>query len=570
MAAFWSRATNLSGVRGRLLALMLVGAVPVAIVAMHNAVLERQEALDGLTRRVGVLREAVAARSLAALDSQRALVKGLAANGSWLLLPPGECDAALSAALTGEERFTGVWILDETGHLRCNSAGRPPGASFADQDYVGRVLATGSYAVGGFRRGPLTGQLVLQAAAPILRADGGIAGMVGAALRLDSLRAPPLEGAASHVWLFDMTGERIALDAGSEGRLPRPDDLDALRAGVADGILVAAARDGGLTAWAASPPGHPVQWLLALPAEDTFAAATRRFHRRLGEIGLFIFACILAILAGTELACSRPLRRLAGKVAAWRPGFAFTTTHSIWDPWEVTALNRALDEAARVIETRERQLSEALRQRDMMLAEVHHRVKNNLQIVASLLNLQAARIADGAIRAEFLLARERVQALATLHRHLHVEGDFAGVAIAPMLREMCAQMVTGAPAPGTARLEVDAAPLTLQTEHAVSVALLVAEAVTNALRHAFPAGGAGLIRVTLQVVAGEAVLEVADDGIGIAAAKAGTESVGMSLMRGFAAHLEGELSVETDGGTRVRLVFPVPELASPRAPSSVR
>jgi two-component sensor histidine kinase len=565
LSARWRSA--LTGVRGRLLALMMVAAVPLAGITLGNAYRDHAQAVAGLGQRAASLQEMFAVQARAALDAQEALLRGLAAS-DWLARAVADCHAALAALSASQgERYTSIWVLDAEGVERCSSLGQMTGRSFADQGYFQTLRAGRPFARGGFAVGPVTSEAVLQAAAPILR-DGALAGVVGGALRLEGLRQSIGADAAAQLWAFDGQGGRLALGGTSDAALPPPEALAPLLAAVRPALL--RGGDGVLRAWAASPPGDGMRWLLGLPAERALAEANRRFNWRLAEIGLFLGACVFVILAGTEVACARPMRLLAKAVTEWRPGRPFRPIESEWDPWEVRALNQAIEDAAATIETREQELSLAIRQRDAMLAEVHHRVKNNLQIVASLLNLQAGRIADPTIRAEFLLARERVQALATLHRHLYVQGDFAAVAIAPLLREMGAQIVAASANAEAVRLEIEAAALMLRTEHAVSVTLFVAEALTNALRHAFPLGRTGRISVRLEVAGDEALLEVTDDGVGMAADPRSAEGVGLSLMRGFAAHLEGELEVETEAGTVVRLTFPLPDAASPPAPASVR
>jgi two-component sensor histidine kinase len=259
---------------------------------------------------------------------------------------------------------------------------------------------------------------------------------------------------------------------------------------------------------------------------------------------------------GAELSCSRPLRRLSARVRAWQPGSTFAAPRSQWDPEEVVALGDAVTGAAETISRREAELNGALHQRDLLLAEIHHRVKNNLQIVASLLNMHGERIEDATLRAEFETARGRVQALSTLHRHLYMQGDIAAVALVPLLHELAAQLVANplAPAPD---VQIDADPVVLPSEQATSFALLVAEALANAVKHAFPSGKPGRIDVRLRQHPDDTVeLEIHDDGVGLPPDAQCTSGMGLTLIRGFAAHLGGDIEIKRDGGTRLRVTFP--------------
>lgn len=555
-----------SGVRGRLLALVLVGAVPVVGIALANALAERRAAFEEMARAATLLREAGAARQVAALDTTEAVLRGLAQDPRAGPADPEGCEAAMRGAMRlFPHRFTGFWVLDAEGRLVCSTVAAQRGRSFADQDYFAAVRASGDFALGGFVVGPVTGLPVLQAGAPIRGEGGALAGVVGAALRLDWLSRPSrYEADTPHgAWLLDGQGRTLAIAGADASALPPPDLLARLAADGGNAETQGRAAGGARTAWASASVSGPLRLLVAVDVEEAASRAQMRLYRRLAELWLFVLACVLAILAGAELACSRPLRRLAREVQGWRPGRPFSPAPSVWDPWEVRALNAALSDSASAIETNRAELGDALRKRDVMLEEIHHRVKNNLQVVASLLNLQAGRVAEPAVRAELLVARERVQALAVLHRNMEVRDAAVVVPLAPLLAEMCGPFVQALRADDRLSVRVEAANLVLPAEQAASLTLFVSEALTNAVRHAFPAGGAGHVAVRLAPPApggAEAELEVADDGVGLGDQTGLGDSVGLSLMRGFAAHLGGTFEIERnpDGrGTRAVLRFPV-------------
>ncbi len=562
-----------SGVRGRLLALVLVGAVPVVGIALANALAEHRAAFAEVTRAATLLREAGAARQVAALDTTEAVLRGLADDPRARPSDPEGCEAAMRDALRlFPQRFTGFWVVDAEGRLVCSTATASRGRSFADQDYFVAVRASGDFALGGFTVGPVTGLPVLQAGAPIRGEGGAIEGVVGAALRLDWLSRPSrYEAKTPHsAWLLDGQGRPLPIAGADAGALPPPELLARLAGG--DTELDGRAAGGARTAWASASVSGPLRLLVAVDVEGAASRAQARLYRRLAELWLFVLACVLAILAGAELACSRPLRRLAREVQGWRPGRPLSPAPSVWDPWEVRALNAALSDAAAAIESNRGELGEALRKREVMLEEIHHRVKNNLQVVASLLSLQAGRVAEPAVRAELLVARERVQALAVLHRNMEVRDAAVVVPLAPLLAEMCGPFVQALRADDGLSVRVEAADLVLPAEQAASVTLFVSEALTNAVRHAFPAGGAGRVAVRLAREGCDAALEVADDGVGAGEQPGLGESVGLSLMRGFAAHLGGTFDIEPNPlgrGTRAVLRFPVAPYPSASGASSL-
>lgn len=207
---------------------------------------------------------------------------------------------------------------------------------------------------------------------------------------------------------------------------------------------------------------------------------------------------------------------------------------------------------------------EATRSQDLAMQEIHHRVKNNLQVVASLLNLQASRIRQPEARAEFQSARDRIRALATLHRHLYVYGEIHTIEMGEFLVELCEQLfkALGETPGGRLKLSIDAPALKVSSDQAVPLALIVTEAVTNAVKYAFPAGRPGHISVTLRQDGDTATLEIADDGVGIPSGPQQTEAgvrdgIGLQLITGFVRQLHATLLVEEVFGTRYVVTLPL-------------
>ena len=157
-------------------------------------------------------------------------------------------------------------------------------------------------------------------------------------------------------------------------------------------------------------------------------------------------------------------------------------------PQEMRELSASFSQATGALADREQQLRSALAEQDLLMQEIHHRVKNNLQIVASLLNLQAARIRQPEARAEFQAARDRIHALATLHRHLYSEGELQTINMRSFLNELCGHLLQAVGAPGRISLTIEAPELQISSDQAVPLALIVTEAVSNAVKYAFPGG----------------------------------------------------------------------------------
>lgn len=290
-----------------------------------------------------------------------------------------------------------------------------------------------------------------------------------------------------------------------------------------------------------------------------------------GPVGLLLVLWVLglAVMAAGVLAfASIPLTRLNQRVGRWRPGEPFEDYDGLagitGSSREVRRLVIAFRRATMTLRRQQARLAVAVDQQELLMREIHHRVKNNLQVVASLLNLQASRIRLPEARAEFQSARDRVRALATLHRHLYAHGEVHAINMREFLTELCGQLfqAMGEKAGERLRLEIEAPELEMSSDQAVPLALIVTEAVSNAVKYAFPGGRRGSVSVRLTADLDHAELEIRDDGVGIPAGRVQTEAgtrdgLGIQLIRGFARQLGATLHVEEGDGTRYKVDLPL-------------
>lgn len=201
----------------------------------------------------------------------------------------------------------------------------------------------------------------------------------------------------------------------------------------------------------------------------------------------------------------------------------------------------------------------SLEEKESLLQEVHHRVKNNLQLISSLLNLQASKVEDPAVAELFAESRNRVRSMALVHENLYRAGNFARIPMAAHISNLCAQL--------SRAYGMDERRVTLRTSledvqlglnRAVSCGLIVNELVSNALKHAFPAERSGEILVTLRSTPnGRYAFTISDDGIGLPQnmdiAEPGT--LGLQLIDDLAHQLHGELSISRHPGTTFMITF---------------
>lgn len=223
---------------------------------------------------------------------------------------------------------------------------------------------------------------------------------------------------------------------------------------------------------------------------------------------------------------------------------------------ELQHLNAELEHR---VEARTAELSATLREREVLLQEVHHRVKNNLQVISSLIAMQARRIDDGSGRTALEECQTRVQAIALIHEQLCRAKDYARIRFVEYAKTLVRNVFRAAGVSGNVvelDLQVDDAALTV--EKAIPCGLILNELVTNALKHAFPDGRRGKLVVLFERRSdGRLRLMVSDDGVGLPKDfDARTcPSLGVHLVRTLAEQLEGELSVTSDSGTCFELIF---------------
>ena len=206
----------------------------------------------------------------------------------------------------------------------------------------------------------------------------------------------------------------------------------------------------------------------------------------------------------------------------------------------------------------ERRLSAALAEnRELLFRELQHRVSNNLQVVAALLALQKKNIADEGARKALDEAARRLSLIGRIHRQLY-EPSGARIGMAAFLRDLAADVVDSAGRPDV-RLEVKAdETLDLRSDAAIPVALIVAEAIANAVEHGFAGRDAGTVRITMARADGGAVVEIADNGGGLPSGfdAAHAESLGLRIANLLARQLGGEFSLGNGEGAVACLRLP--------------
>jgi len=211
-----------------------------------------------------------------------------------------------------------------------------------------------------------------------------------------------------------------------------------------------------------------------------------------------------------------------------------------------------------VTETRryEESLVSALRERETLIREIHHRVKNNLQIISSLLNLQKPYIRDLEDLRIFEESQNRIKSMAMIHENLYQSDTLSEINMRNYLSRLVTELLSTYGAAGVVA-GVDVDDLKLDIETAVPIALIINEIVTNSIKYAFPEGS-GEIGVSMKRSDGMYLLECRDTGPGLPDdfSSGSSDSLGMTLVRALVGQMDGELEAFNDGGAVFRITFP--------------
>ncbi|MBC3874649.1 PAS domain S-box protein [Undibacterium flavidum] len=212
---------------------------------------------------------------------------------------------------------------------------------------------------------------------------------------------------------------------------------------------------------------------------------------------------------------------------------------------------------------KEQRIQEALQEKDLLLGEIHHRVKNNLQVVHSLLSLQSSLIEDEAVKNMLMDSQNRIQSMALIHQTLYQSNNFARVDFGDFLEALIPSLMNSYAVSGKQiDLTIDASDVYLPINSAIPCGLLINELITNSLKHAFLERNDGEIRVIISEVDDNTVqLIVNDNGSGISAALdlEAIDTLGLRLVNLLSQQLNGDLQIQRSNPTQFSLRFPLGE-----------
>lgn len=563
------------GIRFRLGVALALALLPILILGAFQA--QSQFRLQDQDRRADLqlAAERTAASAKARLDSTSVLLQALRPDGLEMF-----CEPRLTSLARQVDGIDGLARLTPTGQTSCASSDleRAPPAWLvqARQSAWFQRLRAGETTV--LARAPAEAGLPprLVVAIRLERPLGAFDGAMIALIPLSALQ-PDVEDAGlpagSEAALTDMDGRILtATDMAAftlSGDQPLAGWVQRARDS-GSSIFTADSGDRHRVFAGAALAGRDVYALLSAPAPGLLSWA------RLNPVSALLmpllawfvaFSCVMLVSDRIVVRWLEYLERVAAIYAKGR--FSVRPVQAVNAPSEIRVLATTLDELAETITTRDAALLASLAEKDALMREIHHRVKNNLQIISSLLSMQQRALTDEPAKAAVGDTRQRIAALALIYRTLYQSDDLRYADARIFLTELVGQLISSESGKGyVVTSSVDADSLVVDPDKLAPLALWLVEAVSNAQKHAF-AGRGGDLKVRFRVDGETSVLEVQDNGPGVTeTVRAG---VGRTLMGAFAKQLRGtaEMVPAEGGGSIARMTFATPEAIVPTDPSDV-
>lgn len=227
--------------------------------------------------------------------------------------------------------------------------------------------------------------------------------------------------------------------------------------------------------------------------------------------------------------------------------------------------------ANQLITEQNKLLQHLLTEKEWLLKEVHHRVKNNLHSVICLLESQAAYLENDALKA-IEKSQHRIYAMSLIHQKLYQSDDIKTIAMAEYIPQLVASLEDGFDTIDQVRFKLQIDPIHLDVSQAIPLGLIINEAVTNSIKYAFPDQRKGEISIRMTLEGEIITFQAADNGVGIPAINFETEptSLGLLLIKGLSKDIDADATFEVDQGTKITLVFKLAVLNAAASPPEIQ
>jgi len=531
--------------RRRLSALVAIALVPSLLLSAYNAARWKIFLEDEANTTALSAARFISAEFGLVIENSRQLMTAMAKYRNI----PGheeECTSYFKSVIADIPIYREAAIIDTDGKFHCSTVPVPPTLDVRDRIYFYEPLKTGKLNVGTITQGHVTRSRSIHLSMPYKDADGSIRGVMVLTLNPEKLA----DILPTYPWRSEY--RLIVLDREGSLVLTIPpsdfENVESISKSIFSKIEHAPAGTmdikgpNGRSEIIGFVPLHDAsEGLFTAVAIDRDSALTGSIINVQG-IAFNLIALILAVIGvwlAAYLMIDRPIRALIKSAGKRQAG-------DIATPFPKLRLSTEFRQLSAALSRMSNRINELLKQKDLLLRELQHRVMNSLNILSSLLDVQRRYVVDPAAKEHLANARDRIIAMGTVYRHLYQAHTLEYVEFSEFLNTICNTSETAYVRGGKLSIEAEAEPVQLSGAHAIALGMLTHELITNALKHAYSDGVRGHIKVILKHTDNDSIeLRFSDNGRGLPDnfQIETTSSLGMKIIASTVRQLGGTLEI---------------------------
>ena len=544
--------------RRRLTALVAIALIPSLLLSAYNAARWKIFLEDEANTTALSAARFKSAEFGLVIDNSRQLMTAMAKYPN-IRGHEEECTSYFKSVIADIPIYREAAIIDTDGKFHCSTIPIPPTLDVRDRIYFYEPLKTGKLTVGTITQS-VTRSRSIHLSMPYKDADGSIRGVIVLTLNPEKLA----EVLPAHPWRSEH--RLIVLDREGSLVLTIPpsdfENVESISKSIFPKIEHAPAGTmdikgpNGRTEIMGFVPLHDAsEGLFTAVAIDRNSALTGASIINVQGIAFNLIALILAVIGvwlAAYLMIDRPIRALIKSAGKRQAG-------DISMPFPKLRLSTEFRQLSAALSRMSNRINELLKQKDLLLRELQHRVMNSLNILSSLLDVQRRYVVDPAAKEHLANARDRVIAMGTVYRHLYQAHTLEYVEFSEFLNTICNTSETAYVGGSRLSIEAEAEPVQLSSAHAIALGMLTHELITNALKHAYSDGVRGRIKVILKHMDNDIELRFSDNGRGLPDnfQMETTSSLGMKIIASTVRQLGGTLEInQLEPGTEFVIRLP--------------
>jgi two-component sensor histidine kinase len=546
--------------RRRLSALVAIALVPSLLLSAYNAARWKIFLEDEANTNALSAARFISTEFGLVIDNGRQLMTAMAKYPN-IPSHEEECTSYFKSVIADIPIYREATIIDTDGKFHCSTIPIPPTLDVRDRSYFYEPLKTGKLTVGTITQGRVTRSRSIHLSMPYKDADGSIKGVIVLTLNPEKLAEilPAYPWRSEHrLIVLDREGSLVLtippsdfenVESISKSIFPK---IERALAGTID--IKGPNRRSEIIGFV--PLHDASEGLFTAVAIDRDSALTGASIINAQGIAFNLIALILGVIGvwlAAYLMIDRPIRALIKSAGKRQAG-------DIATPFPKLRLSTEFRQLSAALSRMSNRINELLKQKDLLLRELQHRVMNSLNILSSLLDVQRRYVVDPAAKEHLANARDRIIAMGTVYRHLYQAHTLEYVEFSEFLNTICNTSEAAYVRGGRLSIEAEAEPVQLSGAHAIALGMLTHELITNALKHAYSDGVRGHIKVILKHTDNDSIeLRFSDNGRGLPDnfQIETTSSLGMKIIASTVRQLGGTLEINRlDPGTEFVIGLP--------------